>query len=39
MNIITALNNPKLSKKIKEKTNFNIIGTDIQYKEGIIEML
>ena len=39
MNIITALNNPKLSKKIKEKTNFNIIGTDIQYKEGIIEVL
>ena len=39
MNIITALNNPRLSKKIKEKTNFNIIGTDIQYKEGIIEML
>lgn len=39
MNIITALNNPELSKKIKEKTNFNIIGNDIQYKEGIIEML
>lgn len=39
MNIITALNNPRLSKKIKEKTNFSIIGTDIQYKEGIIEML
>lgn len=39
MNIITALNNPKLNKKIREKTNFNIIGNDIQYKEGIIEML
>lgn len=39
MNIITALNNPKLNKKIREKTNFNIIGNDVQYKEGIIEML
>lgn len=39
MNIITALNNPNINKKIKEKTSFNIIGNDIQYQEGIIEML
>lgn len=39
MNIITALKNPNINKKIKEKTNFNIIGNDIQYQEGIIEML
>ena len=39
MNIITALKNPNINKKIKEKTKFNIIGNDIQYKEGIIEML
>ena len=39
MNIITALNNPNLNKKIKEKTTFNIIGNDIQYQEGILEML
>ena len=39
MNIITALNNPNLNKKIKEKTKFNIIGNDIQYQEGILEML
>ena len=39
MNIITALINPKINKKLKEKTNFNIIGNDIQYQEGILEML
>ena len=39
MNIITALKNPNLNKKLKEKSNFNIIGNDIQYQEGIIEML
>ena len=39
MNIITALNNPNLKKKLKEKTSFNIIGNDIQYQEGILEML
>ena len=39
MNIITALNNPNINKKIKENANFNIIGNDIQYQEGIIEML
>ena len=39
MNIITALNNPNINKKLKEKTDFNIIGNDIQYQEGIIEML
>ncbi|MBO4815496.1 MAG: hypothetical protein J5507_00740 [Clostridia bacterium] len=39
MNIITALKNPNLNNKLKEKTNFNIIGNDIQYQEGILEML
>lgn len=39
MNIITALKNPKINKKIKDETNFNVIGNDIQYQEGIIEML
>ena len=39
MNIITALKNPILNKKLKEETKFNIIGNDIQYQEGIIEML
>ena len=39
MNIITALKNPNLNNKLKEKTKFNIIGNDIQYQEGILEML
>ena len=39
MEIITALKNPNINKKLKEKTKFNIIGTDIQYQEGILEML
>ena len=39
MNIITALKNPNINNKLKEETSFNIIGNDIQYQEGIIEML
>ncbi len=39
MNILTALINPNINKKLKEKTNYNIIGNDIQYQDGIIEML
>lgn len=39
MNIITALKNPKTNKKLKEETNFNVIGNDIQYQDGIKEML
>ncbi len=39
MKIITALANPKINEKLKEKTNFEIIGNDIQYQEGVIEKL
>lgn len=39
MNIITALENPKTNEKLKKETNFEIIGSDIQYQEGIIEIL
>ena len=39
MNILNALKNPNINKKLKEKTDFNIIGNDIQYQEGILEML
>ena len=38
MNIITALNNSNINKKLKEETNFNVIGNDIQYQEGIFEI-
>lgn len=36
--IITAINNPIINEKLK-KEKINIIGKDIQYKEGILEIL
>ena len=39
MNILTALKNPNINKKLKIETDFNIVGNDIQYQEGILEML
>lgn len=39
MKIITALGNPKTNEKLKKEKNFEVIGNDIQYKEGIIEIL
>lgn len=38
-NIITAINNPKINEELKINNKFNIIGKDIQYKEGIIDAL
>ena len=37
--IITAINNPKLNELLKKESFAEIIGKDIQYKEGIIETL
>ena len=37
--IITAIGNEKLNKKLKEEESFNIITEDIQYREGILEIL
>ncbi len=37
--IITALANPKLSLKIKNECNVEIISPDIQYQEGVLEIL
>lgn len=39
MKIITALENPKTNENLKENTNFEVIGNDIQYQEGVIEIL
>lgn len=39
MNIITAIGNTKFNEKLKNIENINVIGKDIQYKEGIIEVL
>ena len=37
--IITALGNPNLSEKIKKYKNIEILTKDIQYQEGIFEVL
>ena len=39
MKILTALQDPKTNEILKEKTKHNIIETDIQYQEGILETL
>lgn len=39
MKILTALQDPKINEILKEKTKHNIIETDIQYQEGILETL
>lgn len=39
MNIITALGNEKILKKLKENGINSIIGTDIQYQEAVLEIL
>ena len=39
MNIITAINNEKIFKELKNEKSINIISNDIQYKEGILEIL
>ena len=37
--IITALNNPNLNEELKKENDVKILFKDIQYKEGIIEIL
>lgn len=37
--IITAINNPELNKELKRENNIELMCKDIQYKEGILEML
>lgn len=37
--IITAVNNPNLHDELKNENNIKIIGRDIQYREGILELL
>lgn len=37
--VITALANPNVNEKLKKYEEIEIVSTDIQYKEGIIELL
>jgi len=37
--IITAIGNPILNEELKKESNIEIIGNDIQYQEGIFEIL
>jgi len=39
MNIVTAINSEKIFKELKKQNNIKIISSDIQYKEGILEIL
>ena len=39
MNILLAINNEKLFKELKKNKNINIVFNNIQYKEGILEIL
>ena len=37
--VLTAMANPELHEKLKEKKEIEIIGKDIQYQEGIFEII
>lgn len=39
MKVITAIGIPEINKRIKNENVYEIIGRDIQYQEGIIEVL
>lgn len=37
--IVTAINNPKLNQQLKELNQYEIVAPDIQYQEGVFEIL
>lgn len=39
MKVLTAIGNPYINEKLKNYENIEVIGKDIQYQEGIIEVL
>ena len=39
MNVVTALGDEKLNILLKKEEGINVIGVDIQYQEGIFEIL
>ena len=38
-NIITAIGNERLNEELKKENNIKIINKDIQYREGVLEIL
>ena len=39
INIVTAIGNPILNNELKKYNEFNVVGSDISYFEGILELL
>lgn len=39
MKILTAIGNPILNEKLRKIENISVIGKDIQYQEGVLELL
>ena len=37
--VITAVANPIINNELKKEKNIEVIGNDIQYQEGIVEVL
>ena len=38
-NIITAIGNERLNEELKKENNIKILNKDIQYREGVLEIL
>lgn len=39
MEIITAIGNPKINEELRKDNFYNVIGVDIQYQDGVFEIL
>lgn len=39
MKILTAIGNPILNEKLKKLENISVVGKDVQYQEGVLEIL
>lgn len=39
MKVITAIGIPEINEKLKNKDGYDVVGKDIQYQEGILEIL
>lgn len=39
MDIVTAIGEPKINEELKKDNFYNVIGVDIQYQDGVFEIL